>query len=488
MSSRIVIASRTNGPFVQHHALGPLGHRHVRHLGTGVAALAHERVEYVRRPDHGYVRGLAQPEDLLLHLREAAEADLDAEVAAGDHHGERLRAGALDDDLGQPAHREVGLDLGRDRGRPRRAARELLLQARDVAGALHERVADDVGLACDRVEVGEVLRGQRVDREGRAGEVEALVRAQPALRLDGDDAQKRRAAVGLLGLEPDPALVDVHLGAGPQLRDDLGQGALELGRIGRRARRARDEPHRVADADPYVVAGAGDPAGARAGPLEVDEHAAGAAHVDRCAADARREGGPGLGVVVGAVDARDVGAAQHELAEEGVVAPGLARQGDHDPHFAAVRGPAEHRVRLPSQEPVAAVERRGPRRRRGGAVDDRRERRDHRVEVLEHARLAAAERGEPERHQRDLQRAEVAASQRDVVGEVDRARHERAPLQRRPPAREQLVGLDRDLGAEPDKRVEQLRRLLRPRLDRRDVRLHDGMLRRRGEGGIGSRP
>ena len=76
----------------------------------------------------GHVGGLAEPEDLLLDLGEPAEADLDREVAASDHDRERLRAGALDDDLGQALDRERGLDLGRDRGRALRlASRQLLL-------------------------------------------------------------------------------------------------------------------------------------------------------------------------------------------------------------------------------------------------------------------------------------------------------------------------------------------------------------------------
>ena len=75
----------------------------------------------MRRPDDGDVSGFAEPEDLLLDLGEPSEADLDGEVAARDHDRERLRAGALDDDVGEVAYRDRGLDLGGDRERVGRA-------------------------------------------------------------------------------------------------------------------------------------------------------------------------------------------------------------------------------------------------------------------------------------------------------------------------------------------------------------------------------
>ncbi len=121
-------------------------------------------------------------------LRESAEPDLDGEVAARDHDRERLRAGALNDDLGKSLHRERRLDLCSDPEHPPGLAPpQLLLQVGDIACALHERVANDVRFVRDQVEIGEVLRRQRVEAQLGVGEVEPLSGAEASFRLHPRD-------------------------------------------------------------------------------------------------------------------------------------------------------------------------------------------------------------------------------------------------------------------------------------------------------------
>ena len=122
---------------------------------------------------------LAQPQDLFLHLGEPLEADGHGEIAARDHHAERLAAGGTNDDIGQVLHRLCRLDLGDDaETTPIRATlRQFVLQVRDVVGGLHERVADHVGMPGDEVEVRQVGRRQRIEVEVGAREQSGRVRA-----------------------------------------------------------------------------------------------------------------------------------------------------------------------------------------------------------------------------------------------------------------------------------------------------------------------
>jgi hypothetical protein len=124
---------------------------------------------------------------------------------------------------------------------------------------------------------------------------------------------------------------------------------------------------------------------------------------------------------------------------------------DHDPHFAPRRRRPERRLGVSAQKPVAAEEDRRawmPGRRRAAAgVHDRRERGDYRIEVREHPSLAAAERGQPEWHQRLLQPTQVVPSQRDVGREIDRARQECAAVECRPPRLEQPPALPGNIAA-----------------------------------------
>jgi hypothetical protein len=71
---------------VEHHALGAPAHRRVGDLGARGHAGLGQRLQHLGGPDHRHVRGLAGPQDLLLHLGHALVAALHGEVAARDHH------------------------------------------------------------------------------------------------------------------------------------------------------------------------------------------------------------------------------------------------------------------------------------------------------------------------------------------------------------------------------------------------------------------
>ena len=60
-----------------------------------------QALEHLRRPDHRHVRGLADPQDLLLHLGQALEAAFDGEVAARDHDAAPRRLHRLEQHRGQ---------------------------------------------------------------------------------------------------------------------------------------------------------------------------------------------------------------------------------------------------------------------------------------------------------------------------------------------------------------------------------------------------
>jgi hypothetical protein len=75
-----------------------------------------EGLEDLGRPDGGDVRGLGDPEDLLLHLRETLEPHLHRQVAARDQHPERVGAHADQEQPGKIRESRAGLDLQDDPG------------------------------------------------------------------------------------------------------------------------------------------------------------------------------------------------------------------------------------------------------------------------------------------------------------------------------------------------------------------------------------
>ncbi len=165
---------------VEHDAFGACRHGGVCHLATRCQSGLHQVFQDLGRPDCGDVCGLADPQDLFLHLGDARESHLHGKVATRDHDAERLARRALHDDLWQIVNRARGFDLGNERKLlPIRAAPcEFLLKIGDIVGGLDEGIPDHVGVEDDEVEILPVLVGQRIQPQFDAGEVEASLGLQ----------------------------------------------------------------------------------------------------------------------------------------------------------------------------------------------------------------------------------------------------------------------------------------------------------------------
>ena len=120
-------------PFVQHHALGALGHGRVRNLGSRGLAGAGQVVEDLGRPDHGQMSRLAQPQDLLLKLGEPLVPRLHGQVTAGDHHAHARRPHGVQQNLGQAGEGRLGLDLQNQATALRADPTEILLHGVHIA-------------------------------------------------------------------------------------------------------------------------------------------------------------------------------------------------------------------------------------------------------------------------------------------------------------------------------------------------------------------
>lgn len=152
-----------------------------------------------------------------------------------------------------------------------------------------------------------------------------------------------------------------------------------------------------------------------------------------------------------AVDPNHVGPALDQAPNELVVHCGLAGQRHHDADLTVPRRGPERRLGVLAQMEITLEEVDGARLAGGLHRSVRVEpvqRGDHRVEVLEDARLAATQRGQPPGHQLELQLAQLVAPQDDVVGEVAGARQVLGAPDPRPPTVEQLVPLAEHVGAQ----------------------------------------
>jgi hypothetical protein len=162
-------------------------------------------------------------DDLLLERRHALGADLDAEVAARDHH----RVGGGDDRL------EVVEDLGPLELRDDRLRASVVLdEAPDlehVVDGSDEGLRDPVDAELDHGgEVGAILVGDAVGRDADAGQVDALARGRAAAGLDAADDLAGRD-VRRHDLEADRAVVDEDRRAGD---DVLSEARVDNGQHG----------------------------------------------------------------------------------------------------------------------------------------------------------------------------------------------------------------------------------------------------------------
>ena len=108
---------------VQHDAFRADSHGGVGDLGARRQALLRQTLEDLRRPDHRDVRGLAEPEDLLLDLGQPLVSDLDEEIPSGDHDPGPVQAQGREEELGKVLERGPRLNLEDDSliGRLRRS-------------------------------------------------------------------------------------------------------------------------------------------------------------------------------------------------------------------------------------------------------------------------------------------------------------------------------------------------------------------------------
>ena len=90
----------------------------------------------------GYVGGLAKPENLLLNLGEPIKADLDGEVAAGDHHSDGRMVERFQKNSGKLLEGASSLDLHDDpHARPTETG-QLVPEPLQVCRRMNEREAD----------------------------------------------------------------------------------------------------------------------------------------------------------------------------------------------------------------------------------------------------------------------------------------------------------------------------------------------------------
>ena len=223
----------------QHQRRGAVEDRvgDVARLGAGGLGLVDHRLEHLRRGDHRLPALERGDDDPLLQQRHERDPDLDAEVAACDHH----RVGLLED-LVQRVDGLRLLDLG-DHVRVRAGLLDQRAQVAHVGGRAHERERDEVDAQLEReLQVVHVLARDRGNRDRDAGQVDALVR--------GDDAALDHRAARATGLDAvdtqaHEPVVDQHVVARLQHLADHGRADRQLAvRASRRPDRRRSSSPR----------------------------------------------------------------------------------------------------------------------------------------------------------------------------------------------------------------------------------------------------
>ena len=348
---------------------------------------------------------------------------------------------------------------------------EFRLQRGDVVGGLHERVADQVGVTDDEIEVLAILVGERIEAEVGFREVEALLRPQlGAGELALVDAHEE-AAMDLAddGAE-ELAVVERHLIVDRDAVEHLGQGAGHLKRnLGEGRLDFAGKEDEVANVQPAAVGRRQHAAGPHLRSADI--------HEDRQPAPGGLLGGmdvvdharPLRRAVVGAIDAEDIGPGGGEIAHDRRIVGGFGGERHHDAADTTAMRRAEAFGGVDGQPRLAAEELPRGGRPRSGLAGERGQRRGDGVERGEHAPFEAAERGNAERHQLALERPQVAVADGEVVGEIERARGKSAPGDAAMPVPEDLAPLLRHRAPQRDDLAE---RFARPRPQVR-VCVHD---------------
>jgi hypothetical protein len=130
---------------------------------------------------------------------------------------------------------------------------------------------------------------------------------------------------------------------------------------------------------------------------------------------------PGRGVVMGAIDAHAVHALQDQVVNKEVIISSLTRHCDHDPD-APSRGPGSQQgFGVFGQQPLTSWEIENSsllRRRPPGAIDEKVQNSQNRIDRGQDMRLGPPEGGKSHRCKPELKRAEVAAAEGKIMEEV----------------------------------------------------------------------
>ena len=103
---------------VEHDALRAVRHRRIGNLRPRGLAVLGQALEHLRRPDDWDMRGLADPQDLLLHFGESLEPTLDCEIAPRNHHTASRRLHRFEQHRRKIFEATLGLYLEDDCGLP----------------------------------------------------------------------------------------------------------------------------------------------------------------------------------------------------------------------------------------------------------------------------------------------------------------------------------------------------------------------------------
>ena len=145
------------------------------------------RLQHLRRRDHGLPTLERAGDDPLLQERHVGRPDLDAEVAARDHHRRAPRPGSRRGAATASAFSILAITQACD---PR--ASISVRSARTSEAGAHERERDVVHAHVEReLEIVEVLARERRDRQRDAREVDALVASSPPRRRRPRSARDR---------------------------------------------------------------------------------------------------------------------------------------------------------------------------------------------------------------------------------------------------------------------------------------------------------
>ena len=331
------------------------------------------------------------------------------------------------------------LDLGDETESPpvRASGRHLLLQPGDVIRSLHKAVSDHVDLAHGEVERFKVGRHQRGEPEIGIGEIQPLLGLQLGAFGPGPQHPHEHSLVPkLLHLALQLAIVEPHgLARGEPVQDLRERAGSSVGKALVVGQRPSDKQQAVARLETPVL-GAHDLAGAAGRTGEVEQDAQIPTARSACATHVRHHAHPEVRRVVSAVDAGDVHTAPCQVDDQIRVFGRLRPKGHHD-RSAPPLATAKQLSAVTLEQPLTAIKgaRAGERRLVAGMGG---ERRNHGIQIRQHAGLEATERRQPQQGELVLQVTQFAATQRQIVRKVGRTELEGLTRGTPPPAIEHL--------------------------------------------------